>query len=227
MKASGMIVGGKVVHCDLPVHNMDDHGLVFRPGEGGRAVSPKTVVDLAVWHWTAGEGEYKQLYKVLDTRELGVEWYIGGGAIYQFCDPLVVDAFAAGKYNPRAVNVEVKNYGFRDKPSDVPKTKRGVRPTFECVQNNRKRTFARFWPEDLVAIAALAKAISAAIPSIPLVVPTGPDNRVYPNYIGPVKMKTTKGHVGHYMFNDEKSDPGPEPLQYLLDQGICQPSIVR
>jgi hypothetical protein len=225
MKPTGMIVNGKVVPCDAPVYNWHDHGCEFKPGDGGRATSPKQVIDLAVWHWTAGEGDYQALYRVLDQRELGVEWFIGDGKIYQFCDPYRVDAFGAGKYNPRSVSTEVQNYGFRTDPREIPRARRGERPIFTCVQNGRQRKFASFYKEDLDLVVILARAISAAIPSIPLTTPAMPDLTPYQNFIPPQYMKDVKGHVGHYHLSSEKSDPGPEPLQRLITDKVVTPVV--
>lgn len=223
MQASGMIVDGKTVPCDLPVYNWHDHGLEFKPGDGGRAVKPKQVVDLCVWHWWGFEGEYTDLYRALDRRELGVEFGVAGGKIYQYCDPIRVDAFAAGAYNPRALNVEVVNYGFRD-PGQAPKTHDGhVRGTYTCTQNGRKRVFAKYSEEDLVACVALAKAISLAIPTVPATTPTTADLKPYPNFIGPKGMKNVHGHVGHYHISDQKSDPGEDLLHRLVTAGVVQP----
>ena len=224
LTATGLIIGGEVAPCDLPVYNWHDHGLEFKPGDGGRAVKPKQIVDLAVWHWTGGEGDYRAVYRTLQHRELGVELYIADGNIYQYCDPLVVDAFGAGHYNPRSLSIEMKNYGFRKDMRQVPQAGRS-RPIFETVQNGKRRTFARFHPEDLRAAAALAKALSAAIPSIPPTTPVDQSGAPYPNYIPPHRMRLVKGHVGHYHLSLRKADPGPELLQHLRESGAVSGEI--
>src|SRR5690349_11105935 len=99
---TGLIIGGKVVPCDLPVYNWHDHGLEFRVGDGARRRTPKVEIDLFIWHWGGGLGDYKAMYNVLDTRELGVEFFIDDGKIYQYADPIFVDTFDAGPYNPRS-----------------------------------------------------------------------------------------------------------------------------
>lgn len=220
LTATGMIVNGKVVPCGLPVYNWNDHGLQFKPGDGARSVTAKQIVDLAVWHWTGGSGSYERLYKVLDNRELGVEFYIEGGKIYQFADPLKVDCFAAGRYNPRSLSIEVENYGFRDDPRDIPK-ETPPRAVLDVFQNGKKRKFAEFYEMDLKACAALATAISDAIPSIPRTTPSLTRSAPYNAYIGHAKMRKISGHVGHYHISDVKSDPGPQLLSYLVTAGAA------
>lgn len=220
MNATGLIIGGKVVPCDLPVHNYNDHGLVFVPGNGARKRTSKKTIDLCVWHWTGGEGDYKALYSVLDTRDLGVEFYIGHGKIYQFADPVLVDTFDAGPYNPRSVGVEVRNYGFRADPKKIPAAGRS-RPLYETAMNGNRRQFARFHPEDIAAAQALAKALSAAIPTIAPSVPTH-EGRLYPDLMRKKALSGFSGHIGHYHISTVKSDPGHDLLQSFLDSGVCK-----
>jgi hypothetical protein len=220
MQATGLIIGGKVVPCALPVFNMNDHGFSIVVGKGARRPAPKQEIDLAVWHWTGGEGSLATLVHVLHTRGYGVEFYICDGQIYQLADPVLVDAFGAGAYNPRAVSTEVQNYGFRNAGEPIPRNDRGTRPLIDAVQNGRKRKFAAFWDDDLRACCALADALSTAIPSISRTTPVGRDGKVYGNFIEPKTMQNVKGHVGHFQLSKMKSDPGPQLLQRFLDENV-------
>lgn len=218
MKASGLIIGGNVVPCDMPVHNWTDHGLQFKVGHGARRRFKKTAIDLFVWHWTGGTGNLSSLFRVLGKRELGVEFFIDGGRIYQFADPVTVDTFDAGKYNPRSIGCEIQNWGFigpgRAKPKDG-----DTRVMYETEMNGRKRVFAGFVREDIDAAIALGAACSAAIPTLPAMVPVRQDGRLFPDFIGRPWMENVQGHIGHYMINDAKSDPGHDLLQAFLDSG--------
>lgn len=220
MQATGLIIGGKGVPCALPVFNMNDHGFSIVVGKGARRPAPKQEIDLAVWHWTGGEGSLKTLVHVLHTRGYGVEFYVCDGNIYQLADPVLVDAFGAGAYNPRAVSIEVQNYGFRNPGTPIPRNDRGERPLIDVVQNGRKRKFAAFWENDLKACSALAAALSDAIPTIPRTTPVGRDGKVYSDFISPRDMQKVKGHVGHFQLSKMKSDPGPQLLGRLLSDGV-------
>ena len=118
------------------------------------------------------------------------------------------------------------NYGFRKDMSKVPRGWAGKRETYTTIQNGRRREFARYFQEDLVACAALAAAISDAIPTIPRTVPVKADGTLYPNYLPPWKMKKVTGHVGHYHLSTRKSDPGADLLTYLMTSGTCTGQLV-
>lgn len=218
--SSGLIVGGVVVPCEVPVFNWHDTGLEFHPGDGARKRA-KTLIDLFVWHWTGGEGNAQTLFNVLDGRELGVEFYIDQeGWVYQFADPLFTDTFDAGAFNPRSVGCEISCYGFTGKDREPPGEWGKKRETYVTMMNGRRRVFARFFPAQIKSAMALGLAISNAIPSIPKVVPVGPDWKLYPNEVPDRLMRPRggfKGHVGHYHLTDQKSDPGHDLLQAFLD----------
>lgn len=226
MKPTGLIIDGKTQPCDLPVYNWHDHGKEIVVGKGARRPKPKQVIDLAVWHWTGGEGSLDGLHHTLETRGYGVEFYICDGTIYQLADPVLTDAFGAGAYNPRAISTEVQNYGFRREGSLIPRNPRGKRPLLDVVQGGRRRQFAAFYEDDLAACSALAKALSAAIPTIPATTPVGPNGAPYPNFITPKQMERVSGHVGHYQLSKMKSDPGPQLLQRLLDDKVVTGALV-
>jgi hypothetical protein len=220
MKATGLIINGKVVHCDRPVFNWHDHGMEFVPGDGARRRISKTEIDLFIWHWTGGQGTMEALYRVLDGRELGVEFGIDReGDIYQFADPVLVDTFDAGPYNPRSVGCEITNYGFMGNPRDPIPTRERDRGTYTMVMNGRARTFARFYPEQIKSGIALGLAVSDAIPTIPKIVPTSQNGVLFPNAIKASRLKTFKGHLGHFHLTTNKSDPGADLLGGFLSSG--------
>lgn len=221
MKATGLIIGGEVVPCARPVYNWNDHGMEFKPGDGARKRIPKQLIDLFVWHWTGGSGTMEALFSVLDTRELGVEFGIDReGDIYQFADPLRVDTYDAGPYNPRSVGCEVTNYGFTGKDRPVPQKDRD-RNTYTTVQNGKTRTFARFYVPQLVAAHALGLAVSDAFPSIPKCIPTDAKGILFPDTMKRSVLEKFEGHLGHYHLTDSKSDPGADLLGYFLTHGFA------
>lgn len=228
MQATGLIIGGKVVPCARPVFNWHDHGMQFVPGDGARKRVPKTEIDLMVWHWTGGQGTMEQLFAVLGHRDppLGVEFGIDrDGDIYQFADPVLVDTYDAGSYNPRSVGVEVVNYGFMGDPKKAPPAKDRDRGTYTMVQNGRPRTFARFYAPQIEAAVALGTAVSYAIPTIPRCIPTNAAGILYPDTMKSSQLRKYKGHLGHFHLTTKKSDPGADLLGGMLVKGFA-PSFV-
>lgn len=234
---SGLIIGGR--NLGGPVFNWHDTGLEVVIGDGSRRRVPKQVIDLFVWHWTGGENPVETLFRVLDQRELGVEFFIDSeGRIFQFCDPVIVDTFDAGAYNPRSVGCEIQCYGFQAPGRPLPKGG-AARGTYTTRMNGRKRTFAKFYPAQIDAALWLARAVSDAIPSIPKTVPALLTGALYPNAV-PFRVMESgsiKGHVGHYHLTDpehplikrgkrqEKSDPGHDLLEAFLASGFA-PQVV-
>jgi len=225
LKSTGLIIGGKVVPCDLPVSNWHDHGMEFKVGDGGRKRIPKQLIDLFVWHWTGGQGTMEQLYAVLEQRDLGVEFGIDrSGSIFQFADPLLIDTYDAGPYNPRSVGCEITNYGFFMDPNQKPSAKDADRGTYITTQNGKQRKFAKFYDWQVQSAMALGRAVSAAIPTIPYRVPATPEGALYENTMTRAQLQTFAGHLGHFHLTDGKSDPGKDLLSAFIASGRFQPT---
>jgi hypothetical protein len=223
MKATGLIIGGKVVPCSRPVFNWNDHGMEFKPGDGARKRVPKALVDLFVWHWTGGTGSMEGLFSTLHHRDppLGIEFGIDReGDIYQFADPILVDTYDAGSYNPRSVGCEVSNYGFMGDPRKPVPARERDRGTYQMIMNGKPRTFARFYPEQIKAAIALGAAVSDAIPSIPKCIPCTSAGILYPNMMKTARLKAYSGHLGHFHLTNKKSDPGCDLLGSMLGAGF-------
>lgn len=215
-----LIIGGKEVPCAMPVKDWREHGMTFTDKRGGRKRDvKKTTIDLFVLHFTAGEGDAKGCYDVLNTRELGVEFYISReGEIYQFADPILVDTFDAGTVNPRSVGVEIANYGFRKDPKEIP-AKAKDRVIYETTIRGHKIKLAAFYPKQLEACKALVDAVCAAIPTIPKNL-AGKENSLFLDTMTRKQLNEYKGLIGHYQLSDNKVDPGTDLLEYLHKQGI-------
>jgi hypothetical protein len=208
-----IVVGGKRWPVLGPVHLWSDTGLETAPGRGAR--KRKREIDLAVWHWTGGEGNARQLFDVLNARELGVEFFIDGGSeVWQFCDPALVDTFDAGWVNDRSAGIEIANYGYRRRGRPIPAKGRS-RPKYTTILNGRRRTFAHFWPRQIAVALSLGDALSQAL-KIPRAVPRGMTGFVEPNYMEPERVREFKGHIGHFHCSKVKSDPGLDLLQAFL-----------
>jgi hypothetical protein len=214
-----LIVGGKEWPCRSRTILWTDSGLEFKAGDGGRRRHPKIRIDLLCLHWTGSENSIQQLYRTLDSRELGVEFAIDReGIVWQFCDPMTVDTFDAGYVNARSVGVEIVNYGFvahgREPPGDWMQT-RGV---YECELRGKRRAFARFLLPQLGAALSLADTLTAAIPTITRRVPTE-DGHLITETMTPREVQNYSGLIGHYHVSEAKSDPGTEIFDHLMANG--------
>jgi len=225
--ASGIIVGGEefpVEFKGIPcvVRTWEDHGVEFHAGDGYNKARVADI-NMAVWHWTGGEGHPLRMAETLRKRKYGIEFAIGArepgelgeglAVIYQFCDPLIVDTADAGFANSRSVGVEMVNYGFRKLTSPrrwiTPRVARD-RPIYEAPFRDRLRRFADFYDHQYGVAKGLAETLSRCM-DIPL--------RVYPG--GPRTVPRDEmdawpgGHVGHYHLSKRKSDPGPRFMDKL------------
>ena len=211
---NGLVIGGKVVPCRIPVFNWMDTGLECKAGDGARRRSPKGKIDLFVWHWTGGEGGVEQLFRVLEQRELGVEFFIDqGGLIFQFCDPIVTDTFDAGYVNARSVGCEIANVGTGPTKGTWQRTR------YETKINGVKIKPAEFYKEQVLSALALADAVSEAIPTIKKHVPRNLLGGLKTTTMSPKDVRSFSGHIGHYHINAGKTDPGTDLLQGLIKHG--------
>jgi N-acetylmuramoyl-L-alanine amidase len=209
VKSSGLIIGGEVVPCSVPVSNWHDHGLEFKVGRGARRRVPKKEIDLFVLHWTGGEGSAKAVHRILTSRRLGVEFTIDReGKIWQHADPVTVDTFDAGRVNPRSMGVEIVNYGFRHKSK--PPLKGRDRDEYRTQLNRQWRTFARFYPHQVASAIALVDACCNAVPTIPKRIPRDGDHKLIKRVMGGAELARYKGVIGHFHISRKKSDPGTE-----------------
>jgi hypothetical protein len=207
---NAIVVGGKAFPVVAPVHLYSDTGMETTVGRGARKRRRK--IDLAVWHWTGGEGDARQLFDVLNQRELGVEFFVDQqGDIWQFCDPALVDTFDAGWINDRSVGIEIANWGYEGPGRPIP-SKGKKRPTYSTVQNGKPRIFAHFWPTQIAAALTLADTLSLAL-EIPRAVPRGAKGFVLPNFMPGKAINEFRGHLGHFHVSDVKQDPGLDLLE--------------
>ena len=219
-KRDYLIIGGKKYVCNWPVVQFADSGIDFKVGEGSRRRSPKIVPDLFVCHWTGGENDIETLVRVLDTRELGVEFGLDAASvIWQFCDPMLIDTFDAGTVNKRSFGCEAVCYGFTGPGRDAPPPRGLARGTYQTVLHGKKRELAHFYPKQLEAYTALINCVTAAVPSIPRRVPTGIDGKLRTGTLRPAELARFKGVLGHFHVSESKSDPGDELFHYLMARG--------
>ncbi len=211
--------------------NWEDDGLVeFKPGDG---YNKERESDLDTWvgHWTGGEAAPDVMTKTLQRRKLGIETAIGArfhgvryAAIYQYCDPYRVDTADVGYLNHRSGGTEIVNYaykrGFDPRKWMIPrsaKDRKIVRVDFR----GRTLKHADFYPEQIGAYLALTNLISDHT-DIPKIVP-GVNGDVLRDNWDKEKLNAWLdanggGHVGHYMANKKKADPGPGLMLRMSQQ---------
>lgn len=215
---SELVIGGKRVPISVPTLLPEDHGMEFKPGQGARRRFKKKPIDLFVLHWTGAENPPERVFKTLNNRSLGVEFAINReGLIYQFADPVYVDTFDAGRINPRSVGVEIVNYGFTwRKP--IPKKGRD-RGTYQTILNRRKRTFARFYPQQLASAICLADVLCKEL-SIPRRIPRDHDLTILNRTMKWRELNRFKGVIGHFHASKRKSDPGMDIMHAFSASGF-------
>jgi len=220
-----IIIGGKKVHVAAKTVLWEDTRLEVKVGDGARRRHPKGVIDLFVWHWTGGENDVETLFRVLDNRELGVEFAIDHvGVIWQFCDPILVDTFDAGFVNARSIGCEIVNYGFRGTGREPPGEMGKLRDTYFTTLRGKRRKFARFFPAQINAAVALANAVSAVVPTIPKCIPLSEDGTLLTETMSRREVRNWSGHLGHYHINEGKSDPGTDLFDAFAANGFVEPA---
>lgn len=213
-----LLIGGQRWPVDAQAVLWPDSGLEVRVGRGARRRGDGAI-DKFVWHWTGGENDIRTLFRVLQGRELAVEFAIDvSGIVWQFCDPAEVDTFDAGAVNRTSAGCEVVNYGFVAPGREPPP--RGVgRGTYRRTFRGSMREFARFHPAQLRAALALAETVSRALP-VPRVIPREPDGSIMARTMRSAELVAYRGHLGHYHVSERKSDPGLDLLESLAAAGF-------
>jgi hypothetical protein len=213
MSDNATIIGGKNIPCFAPVSTWHEHGIEFIAGQGHNKRRLQDI-DLVVWHTTGGEGRPSTMAATLTRRKLGIEFAIDrNGLIWQFCDPLAVDTADAGAVNPRSVGVEIVNYLYRRKRSDIPRSGRN-RPIYETAIRGRPIKLAHCTPAQISASIALAESLSTGL-RIPRLVPMDGDFFVSQRTLEPGEIESFTGHLGHFHLSKNKIDPGFDVLEAL------------
>lgn len=216
---SSIIVGGEEVPCKADVVWWGDSGLEVKVGSGARR--RKEDINFFVLHWTGGEGDAYRVFETLQTGrsvKLGAEFIIDGdGVIFQCCDPLVVDTFDAGRWNPWCAGVEIVNYGFRRSVNDIPK--RGKhRRRYPARMRGLKRTYAAFTKAQQKSALALCDAVCLGL-DLPHCVPREQDGSHADRTLSRLEIESFRGVLGHYHLSDRKSDPGTSIFRVLEGVG--------
>lgn len=215
-KRDFIVVDGAEVPIKARVVLWTDSGLQVRVGHGARR--RREEISRFVWHWSGGENDVRTLFNVLHNRELGSEWATDvEGVLWQFCDPVIVDTFDAGKANRTSGGNEIINYGFRRAPNPVPRAGM-LRDTYRRTFRGSRRTFARHYPAQLNTAYALAEALGKVLP-IPRCIPRELDGSIMARTMTDAEFAAYHGHMGHFHVSDRKSDPGLDLLEMFDANG--------
>ena len=222
---TGLILGGVRYGADdpyaPPVYNWHDTGLETKIGGNNKRRQPDQQIDLFVVHWTGGFGDAERLFRVLERRTLGVEFFIDyDGAIFQFCDPVEVNTADAGYVNPRSVGVEVRCAGFPSKDSrrhrdDQPHYRGTIRGrTLRMVDFTEAQHESLLWLIDTIRIAHDPQIV------IPRKIPRDDDGTPLRRTMTRAEVRNFAGVIGHFHISKRKTDPGTEPMARLALEGF-------
>lgn len=210
-KPTGLVLDGTIIPCRAKVFNWRDTGLETKIAGNNKRRLKTQIVDLFIVHWSGGYGDAAALHRVLNSRELGSEFYIDyDGSIVEFCDPVLVNTADAGPVNKRSFGAEVRCGGF-----PVVGRERPDQPIYDGVLRGRARDYVDFSSAQKEALLALLEALrDAKHPrvQIPLVVPGGAARTLTTG-----EMAAFKGVAGHYHVSTNKADPGPKVMADLGD----------
>lgn len=224
LKTHGHLIFGGTkypVACPGGVLNWEQTGMKFEVGKGGRPRKEK--IRSHVVHWTGGENPPKTLFRVLNSRGLGVEFAIDyTGQLIQFCDPLILDSFDAGYANPFSVGTEIVSRGFWPKHFDLGRTADRCRKrrTFEDVEiRGRKMKLALFTKAQLETLHILNLTLNAVL-GIPLSFPRDSEGKPLSTTMTKRQVRESSGILGHFHISKRKTDPGLGVFNYLDRTGL-------
>jgi N-acetyl-anhydromuramyl-L-alanine amidase AmpD len=157
-----------------------------------------------VWHWTAGIGAPKSVYRTLIGRSLSIHFVIGSdGSIVQMADPATTVCSHAGpRGNPAFIGVEIVSRGVEPcSPKLI------QHPRLTTVRGRRVKALD-FLPAQYVAIENLGSALSLTH-GIPAVVPG------HTNTLAPSELAKYRGHLEHIHVSSRKIDCGGFVMDHL------------
>lgn len=202
-----IIVGGREVACDAVVKTWHEHGLSFAT-EG-----PRTETRAVALHWTGGEGDGRQVHRVLRERHLSVQFCIEhDGTIYQYTDANA-RCMHAGLANGWSVGIEISN-----RANGQPHAK-WTRSTYLEEVHDKTFRCSRFYAEQIEASIALTKALCRAY-GLPFDVPRDSAGELVTTTLGTRELAAYRGVLGHYHVTRRKVDPGTELLRAIAQGGV-------
>lgn len=193
-------------------------GLKMR--KGFRRLFHKREPKFFVCHWDVCLSS-ESCYKVLSNRGLSVHFLIDNdGTIYQTMDMNDV-AYHAGskKWNDLSLGVEMSNAYYPKHQEWYVKQGLGERPliTDAVVHGERLKPFTGFYPEQIEAFKALAKAVNKAT-GIPLKTPLDRSKNTNTTVSKKAADGRFEGFVSHYHLTNRKIDCAGLDLKNILKE---------
>jgi hypothetical protein len=192
------------------VNDWTAHGLQFTGARSEKNNHPRTrKPDLLVFHWSGGEGGFRQIYRTLTSRKLGVHLFIAyDGTITQFADLWTVSCAHASAANPRSIGVEMQNKAFGAPHARFP------RATLPMVGHGGKYRGLSMTGEQLASAVALAELVTASL-AFPFTMPAAPGGKApLLDFLPKAEQRSFSGVCGHIHFSP-KVCPGAQVMRVL------------
>lgn len=204
-----IIIGGARVYCAAPVVLWQESGLAFT----GRPRRKQTRV--VTLHWTAGEGDAKQVHRTLTEAGSSVPFFVdAAGLIWQFCDADRRTVHCPG-WNSTGVGIEIQNRGTA---LTVPLPKGVTRALVHEDIHGREVVYSDFTAPQIVSVMTLVRAVCGHY-HLPVQVPVDRRGQVITGVLSTLEAARFTGVCGHYQApGTTKNDPGPRILRLIHDQ---------
>lgn len=192
----------------------------FKMRSGFRRIFEKREPSMFVCHWDVCLSS-ESCFKVLQNRGLSVHFLIDNdGTIYQTMDINDVAYHAGSKtWNDKSIGVEISNAYYPKHQDWYVKQGLGERPIIDnaIVHGERLKPFTGFYPQQLEALKALAKAINKAT-GIPLKTPLDRSKQTNTTVSKKAASGQFEGFINHYHLTNKKIDCAGLDLKELLKQ---------
>lgn len=193
-------------------------GLKMR--KGFRRIFHKREPKFFVCHWDVCLSS-ESCFNVLVNRGLSVHFLIDNdGTIYQTMDMNDVAYHAGSKtWNDLSLGVEISNAYYPEHQEWYVKQGLGERPliTDAVVHGERLKPFTGFYPEQIEAFKALAKAVNKAT-GIPLVTPLDRSKNTNTTVSKKAAEGRFEGFINHYHLTNRKIDCAGLDLKKILKE---------
>ena len=205
---SFIVYNSEYFDIDWPKVRLWFEGDGFKQRKGFRRVFEKREPNFFVCHWDVCLSS-ESCFKVLQNRGLSVHFLIDNdGTIYQTMDINDV-AYHAGSrtWNNNSIGVEISNAYYPKHQSWYVKQGLGERPIIDdaIVHGQRLKPFTGFYPQQLEALKALAKAVNKAT-GIPLKTPLDRSKKTNTTVSKKAASGKFEGFVSHYHLTNRKID---------------------
>ena len=210
---NSIIYQGRAYEVPFAVADGRELGMWWEPGDGWTREREEPI-RYGVIHHQGGEGKARQLYNVLEGRDLSVHFEVDqDGVITQMADLHTVCAHA-GDANGASWGVEIASRGL------APSHARYPRREYIDALHGRQYRFLRFYPAQVGAVFDLARACCHIL-DVPYRFPVEADGSVIRGVLPAETLAEWTGLVGHFHITDRKVDPSP----HLLDDLSARASL--